>query len=215
MRIATSFFLVAFASALLACGGDDTDPARAHSDASPGGVTVLPDGATILPDGAVIPTPDGSVDDLDAAPPPKIDAGYAFDYAPPYVETLGPSSRSDAGHNFATNTPPSNPAKTMCIDCHKAGASAASRPFFAGGTVKFTNGTPAPKVEVRLKAYLSATSVVAYTDDDGNWYVPSQVAADAGVTFSVRPGVRNATSMKMMTPSPAIGRCNQCHIASL
>lgn len=202
---------------LTACGGDDLAPARAFGDAAATDALVSADGAP-LDDGGVTPDDDSGLlnpNDLDAGYPPTIDAGRAFDYAPDYVETLGPSSRSDAGHNFAGNTPPSNPKNSQCIDCHKSGGAAGSRPFFAGGTVKFTNGSPAPKVEVRLKTYLSANAVNAYTDDDGNWFIPLEAAPDAGVTFPVRPGVRNATSLRTMGPSPVIGRCNQCHIASL
>lgn len=202
-----------------ACGGEDQDPARSHSD---GMTAVGPDGAPLPTGTTTSPTSTGTYDPgappelPDGAPlPPGIDAGKAFDYAPPYVANLGPSSRSDAGHNFAANTPRSNPRGTICLDCHKVGGAAAGRPFFAGGTVKQTSGAPAPSVEVRLKAYISPNAVTAYTDDDGNWFITPGAAADAGVGFSVRPGVRNATALRMMGPSAAFGRCNQCHIASL
>lgn len=202
-----------------ACGGAEEDPARTHAD----GMIVGPDGALIPPGSTSTTATPSPTDDPGAPPvlpdgaplPLGIDAGKAFDYAPPYVATLGPSSRSDAGHNFAANTPRSNPRGTICIDCHKPTGVAASLPFLAGGSIKQTNGAPAPSVEVRLKAYISPNAVTAYTDDDGNWFVTSAYAADAGVGFSVRPGVRNATSLRMMGPSAAIGRCNQCHIASL
>ena len=82
-------------------------------------------------------------------------------------------------------------------------------PFFAGGTVE-TNGDRS-QIEVRLKAFISANAVNTHTDGDGNWFIPAAAAADAGVNFSVRPGVRNASRTRTMCPSPAIGNCNQCH----
>ena len=85
-------------------------------------------------------------------------------------------------------------------------------PFFAGGSVYYlADGGPASMAEVRLKAYISSASVSGYTDNDGNWFVPLAVSQDAGVGFSVRPGIRNATLVRTMGPSPAIGVCNQCH----
>lgn len=193
------------AGADVSVGEPDQDAAGPSVDARvPADVVVIEDA----------PIEDAAADVLDEglAPPPPFDGGRAFDFAPPYVAKLGPSSRSDAGHNFAANTPPSNPWKTRCIDCHKVGGSAASRPFFAGGSVYLlADGGAATMAEVRLKRTLNANAVSAYTDQDGNWFVPLGAAQDAGVNFSLRPGIRNATLLRTMGPSPAIGVCNQCH----
>lgn len=206
------------AAAASACGGESLDPAREHDSAvgtvGPDGRVTLPDGNVVLPDGAPAPPLEDS-GDIDP-PRPLIDGGKAFDFAPAYVAALGPSSRSDAGHSFATNTPASNPKGTICINCHKAGGTADGMPFMAGGSIKYqSNNAPAPMVEVRLKAFISTNAVSAYTDNDGNWFIPQAVATDAGVGFSVRPGIRNDTSVRTMGPSPAIGACNKCHIAYL
>lgn len=204
-----------------ACFSAEGEPSSSSSDAGPAPqVITLPDGAVIigvvLPDGAIVEVPIPDAGDSGIAPViPGIDAGNGFDYAPPYVQTLGPSSRSDAGHNFAANKPPSNPWKTRCVDCHKAGGSAASRPFFAGGSVRNRpDGGPAAMAEVRLKTYYAPNAVNAYTDDDGNWFIPLAAAQDAGVNFSVRPGIRNAAVTRIMPASPAAGWCNQCHSGS-
>ncbi len=215
---------VAAVFTILTVSACDDEEATVSSDA---GAEAGVDGSvaeTSASDGTTPPT-DGSVviDDADADAgfaedsgidinPPPIDGGKAFDFAPPYVADLGPSARSDAGHNFASNTPKSNPWRTRCVDCHKAGGTAASRPFFAAGSVYYlADAGPASMAEVRLKSYVNANAVSAYTDNDGNWFVPLDVAQDAGVQFSLRPGIRNATQVRMMGPSPAIGVCNQCH----
>lgn len=200
------------------CGGQDVGPARVLNDS---GYLVLPDGNVVLPDGAPVPledgaTPDPDEDSGDPVFPAPIDAGKAFDFAPPYVAALGPSSRSDAGHKFAANVPPSNPRGTICITCHSDAGTASNMPFFAGGSVRRqADSGPFPEVEVRLKAYVSSNAVSAYTDQDGNWFIPQEVARDAGVQFSVRPGVRNATSTRTMGPTAGTGVCNKCHIAYL
>lgn len=190
---------VPFALLAIACSSEDEDPARARRDAGPdtGKSPILDGGPVDSPAAADVPTT------------PPIDGGHAFDFAPPYAPQLGPSSRSDAGHNFATNTPPSNPYRTQCLTCHREGGTAATRPFFAAGTVQTTGDKS--QIEVRLKAFISANAVSAYTDADGNWFIPTSQAAAANVVFSVRPGVRNATKLRTMGPSPAIGNCNQCH----
>lgn len=163
-------------------------------------------------DAAPTPVADASIDQYVE---PPFDAGRAFDFAEPYIGIPGPSSRSDAGH-ATTNTPKSNPANTLCLDCHKVGGSAAARPFFAGGTVRFqVDGGPAHMAEVRLKAYYTTAAISAYTDEDGNWFVPLAAAQDAGVNFSVRPGVRNQNGTRTMGSSPAIGNCNACHSGSV
>jgi hypothetical protein len=199
------------------CSGEELDPPRTHSDAGRPGA-FLADGAPgiLLPDGAVVPIEADDAGPEDPPPNGGIDSGKAFDRADAYVETLGPSSRSDAGHAFAGNVPPSNPKGTICINCHKAGGTADGMPFFAGGTVKQdSDGGPAASVEVRLKAYISFNAVSSYTDEDGNWFITKDAAEDAGVVFSVRPGIRNAVKQRAMGSSPALGACNKCHIAVL
>lgn len=188
---------------LAAACSDEADPEPARRpDAAPV-ATVGPDGAA-LEGGAL----------TDQITPPPLDGGTAWDFAPPYVATLGPSSRSDAGHN-SKNNPKSNPADTKCLDCHSTTGSASNMPFFAGGTVRFqSNNAPAPSAEVRVKRTLNANAISAYTDQDGNWFIPLAAAQAANVNFSLRPGVRNASIVRMMGPSPAIGNCNQCHNGS-
>jgi hypothetical protein len=198
--------LVTLASA---CGGEESsDPAKRKDAAAEG--TVLLDGQIVLPDGAIVFPDDAAA--IDQYVPPPIDAGYGWDNADAYVANLGPSARSDAGHNFVGNVPRSNPVKQQCLNCHKDGGAAGDVLFFAAGSIKYSaDGGPAPMAEVRLKAYTNFNAISTYTDNDGNWYITREMAADAGVGFAVRPGVRNATITRQMGSSPAIGNCNQCH----
>ena len=87
--------------------------------------------------------------------------------------------------------------------------------MFAGGTVyKDKAGTmPAAKVEVRLRNPTTGKAVSAYTDALGNFFVRKSEAANAGVTFPVNAGVRDATDVATMTDTLTEGACNAttCH----
>ena len=144
---------------------------------------------------------DAQVDASDAAPPVT-----AFTGAGAFVATTGPSARM-AAHAFAGNTPITNPAKQVCIDCHAAGG--AATPFAFGGTAfKDVAGTiPAVGVEIRVRS-ADGGAASAYTDEDGNFY-----RLAGAVTFPANAGVRSAASTRVMAGTPESGGCNaaQCH----
>jgi hypothetical protein len=132
-------------------------------------------------------------------PPP---AANAFTGATAFVPQLGPSTRKSS-HNFPGNTPTTSPMGQACSNCHN---------FFAGGTV-FADaaGTmPAPGVEVRARD-AAGNAVSAFTDQDGNFYIPNPGA----VTLPAHIGVRNTATTKLMSGTIASGTCasSSCHVA--
>ena len=169
-----------------------TDPA-ADSGTTPAGGDVAADASDA--DGGS----DAGSDGATVTPPPPV---TAFTGAGAFVSQLGPSTRKSA-HNFAGNNPPTSPQGQACSNCHN---------FFMGGTV-FADaaGTlPAPGVEVRARN-AAGVAVSAWTDQDGNFYMPSS----GGVTLPASIGVRNAATTKVMSSSIATGTCasSACHVA--
>lgn len=139
-------------------------------------------------------------------PAPTANKGV-FEAAPTYVATAGATTRK-AKHNFAGNTPTTNPAGRACMQCH--GAAGPAPRFVVGGTIfKDAAGTmPAARVEVRIiDAENKATST--YTDADGNYFIKFNAATP--VAFPIRAGVRDADSLLSMRAGAAAGNCNSCH----
>ncbi|MDB5216848.1 MAG: hypothetical protein JWO86_4775 [Myxococcaceae bacterium] len=207
-----------------ACGGvDPTQLSGRHDMGGPATDGTLPSdgtsGATATADGAASTSSSGgstggAVDDAGAAadsaaaadgapsttPPPP--AANAFTGAGAFVSQLGPSTRKSS-HDFPGNTPTTSPMGQACKNCHG---------FFMGGTV-FADaaGTiPAPGVEVRARDN-AGNAVSAWTDQDGNFYVPSAGA----VTMPAHIGVRNAATTKLMSSTISSGTCasSACHVA--
>src|SRR5688572_2984374 len=148
--------------------------------------------------GATSSTNDASTG-ADAKPPP--DPG-AFLGAQAYAATVGPTTRKPQ-HNFAGNTPTTNPAGRPCLQCHGA-AGPAPRFAFAGTITK--NGTqPAPNVEVRI-IDANNKAVTAYTNADGNFFIP--FATSGALAFPVKGGARDADTTKLMKGTAANGNCN-------
>ncbi len=130
-----------------------------------------------------------------------------FQGAPAYVSTLGPTTRK-AQHNFAGNTPTTNPAGRPCFQCHAA-AGPAPRFGFAGTIYKDVAGTqPAARVEVRI-VDANNKSVSAYTDADGNFFIP--FATSGALAYPAKAGARDADTVKLMTAGSMNGNCNSCH----
>jgi hypothetical protein len=179
--------------------GDGTAAADPAADggvdpASAPGTDSLADGGDVA-DGAADAGPDGAT----VTPPAPV---TAFTGAGAFVSQLGPSTRKSS-HNFAGNNPPTSPMGQACSNCHN---------FFAGGTVYAdAAGTmPAPGVEVRARN-AAGVAVSAWTDQDGNFYMPTS----GGVTLPASIGVRNAAATKAMSSSIATGTCasSSCHVA--
>jgi hypothetical protein len=205
-----------------ACGGaDPTQLSGRHDMGGPTTDGTLPSdstsGATATADGTAPVSSSsggnsgGAVDDAgtgaDAAdgasattPPPA--AANAFTGAGAFVSQLGPSTRKSS-HDFPGNTPPTSPIGQACKNCHG---------FFMGGTVfaDVAGTMPAPGVEVRARDN-AGNAVSAWTDQDGNFYLPSGGA----VTMPVHIGVRNAATTKLMASTISSGTCasSACHVA--
>lgn len=172
---------------------DDTQPTSDASSGSSGAATASSSSSSSGSSGTVDAGTDSSA--------PK--AKSAFDGAPSYVATVGPTTRK-AGHNFANATPKTNPAGRACLNCH--GDSGGAPTFSAAGTV-YAGTTPASSVEVRVvgsdgKAYST------YTDADGNFFFR---AATQLVELPAMVGVRNASGTRLMATLVTSGNCNQCH----
>lgn len=146
----------------------------------------------------------------------------AFTGAPAYdpagQANGGPST--NAGHNFPGNTPVTNPAGQNCMDCHKAGGSAANAIWGIAGTLYQTSAGTAvsTKAEVRLVDSTGKELSKVYVDGLGNFWSDTIVG---GVPGGSKVGVRNGTAtaqMKLM--GLAIGSadngCNStkagCHV---
>ena len=166
----------------------DADAAAETAAAADGGASETEAGAT-----------DGGADaDAGSTPPPPVNA---FTGASAFVSQLGPTTRQTA-HNFPGNTPTTSPKGQACSNCHS---------FFMGGTI-FADaaGTmPAAGVEVRARN-AAGTAVSAWTDQDGNFYMPTS----GGVAFPASVGVRNAATTKVMSASLGAGTCaaSACHV---
>lgn len=196
---------------------DPTDPAPAHGSTTDSGAHadggVIADAAAdatlgdggVIADAAADAAKDGAVEGgtLDAGS----DAGptNAFTGAGAYTSKTGTSARKNA-HNFAGNTPTTNPAKQACLGCHVAGGAAPA--FSFGGTVfKDTAGTmPASNVEIRVRD-LAGNAVSVYSDADGNFYYSGAFG------FPAHTGARDGTTTKLMSTLPGNGNCNSnvCH----
>jgi hypothetical protein len=142
-------------------------------------------------------------------PPAPTPNNGVFKDAPAYVATAGATTRK-AQHNFAGNTPTTNPAGRACMQCH--GAAGPAPRFVVGGTIyKDAAGTmPAARVEVRIvDAQNKATTT--YTDADGNYFIKFNAAPASSVMFPIRAGVRDSDSLLSMRAGAAAGNCNSCH----
>ena len=117
-----------------------------------------------------------------------------------FQSRVGPTARHGP-HNFPGNTPTTNPAGQPCKGCHSG--------FSFGGTVYTSSGgtAPAPGVEVRVVDNAGKV-FVAYTDQDGNFYIKGGGAVFPGVT-----GARGAGGSLMMVSKAPNGDCNSsgCH----
>lgn len=131
--------------------------------------------------------------------------GDVFADAGAFAGQLGPSTRK-GDHDFAGNTPTTNPAGQACMTCHGAGGPGPR--FQAGGTV-YVDATkkPASSVEVRIVGATGAVTT-AYTDADGNFYV-----RQGTIAFPAKVGVRDAQGSRSMSSTIANGDCNSsgCH----
>jgi len=135
----------------------------------------------------------------DGGPPPN-----AFTDAGTFAPDAGELTER-ANHNFAGNTPTTQPAKQACLDCHKNGGAAMT--FAFGGTVFADDaGTkPAAGVEVRVRDTNGAFTSV-YTDTHGNFFSRTSAA-----TFPGQTGSRTGTNTALMVDNAANGNCNSCH----
>lgn len=123
----------------------------------------------------------------------------AFTGAPPF-DAAGQANgaSTNAQHNFPGNTPITNPAGQNCMDCHKAGGSAANAIWGVAGTVyNSTAGTTAvAKAEVRVVDASGKELSKVYSDNLGNFWSDTIVG---GLPGGAKVGVRNATVTKLMT----------------
>jgi hypothetical protein len=139
---------------------------------------------------------DGGVDEASTPLPAFADAG-------PYVPDAGPLTLMPQ-HNFAGNTPTTNPSKQTCLDCHKVGGPGIAFVFAGSVFTDATGSTPAAGVEVRVRDP-NGTYASVYSDAYGNFF-DSNVSAD----FPAKTGARNAANESLMT-GDATGNCNSCH----
>ena len=137
----------------------------------------------------------------DAAP-----AESPFTGAPAYVPTLGRNTLKGEHPNGG------NPSTRACFDCH--GGKGPGPDFFAAGSV-FSDAkgtTPAARIEIRLRDG-AGNAVSTYSDTLGNFVVTAATAANAGVTFPLHSGARNAAMTNLMSAAAPNGDCNNssCH----
>jgi cytochrome c553 len=205
LRLITCAVLIATAATVAACETYDpgnplrTRPVTTDDPNEPAADDANP--ADDDDDGATTTTPPTFV------PPAAAPNLGVFEKAPAFAAAAGATTRK-AKHNFAGNTPVTNPAGRACMQCH--GAAGPAPRFVVGGTIfKDAAGKmPAARVEVRIiDAQNKATST--YTDADGNYFIKFDAAAP--VTFPIRAGVRDADSLLSMRAGAAAGNCNSCH----
>jgi hypothetical protein len=142
---------------------------------------------------------------------PPVDAGpNAFTGAPAFVDMAGLTTRK-GGHNFAGNTPTTNPAKSACLSCHGPGGPETLFSF-AGTAFKDTNGTmPLANAEIRVRPTGGGAPQLVHTDQYGNFFTR------ANVTFPAKTGARTAAATKLMGADIVAaggGDCNKCHNGS-
>ena len=149
---------------------------------------------------------------VDAAPDvgaadAAVAAANAFTGDPTYVATTGTTSEN-AAHDFAGNTPTTNPAGQPCLTCH--GAAGPGKAFVFGGTVWTSAAAiaPAPQIEVRVRDN-NAIGFATFSDADGNFF--SLLGAAGTFAPPAHPGIRNATTTDVMTGAIDNGNCNDCH----
>jgi mono/diheme cytochrome c family protein len=178
-----------------------TAPSDDDDDDDPGGQNgLVGDSGTSSPDDASTKAESGQK--------PPSDPG-AFLGAPAYVATVGATTRKPQ-HNFAGNTPTTNPAGQACLQCHGA-AGPAPRFGFAGTIYKDTAGTkPASSVQVRI-IDANNKALATFTDADGNFFIP--FATSGAIAFPVKGGARDADTTKLMKGTATNGNCNSCHRA--
>jgi hypothetical protein len=189
--------LAACAAALfVACSGGEGGvlAGAPSSDTSP---TSPEEGEKGAPDGPEPkPASDaGSDAKVEAGPPPN-----AFTGAPAYASKLGPTTRKTA-HPFTNDDPRGRP----CLNCH--GGSATSFAF-AGTVYANTAGTPAARVEVRVRD-VNGKALSAWTNADGNFFF--LLEPDGDLVLPGHAGIRTATAMKLMSGGAQNGNCNFCH----
>ncbi len=198
---------------LAACGSanDDSllDPtAGGTSSGAPGedGGTSGADGGASSGDAGTT-TQDGGVSSADAGGDAAAGTN-AFTGAGAYQNTSGPSSRKGA-HNFAGNTPSTNPAKQACLSCHVGGD--APKFLFAGTVFADANGqTPAASVEVAVRDG-AGNRVIVRTDQDGNFY---RKPGAGDPTFPAQTAARDGANVRLMTAAIVAnggGDRNACH----
>lgn len=207
-----SMACVLLVAASAACGGseDSTSDVTASSGGTSGGTSGSVDGG----DGGAGTsggTSSGGVDSgADSGKGPAPTGDDAFTGAPAFVPGKSGTNTSRGQHVLQFGN--LNPAQKDCLTCHSKNNDLL---MFAGGTVyKDKAGTmPAAQVEVRLRNPTTGKAVSAYTDALGNFFVRKSDATNAGVTFPVNAGVRDATNVATMTDTPMVGSCNAatCH----
>ena len=193
---------VAFASVccVVACsGGESTVLAGAPSsetsptspgDGEEGGETPAPSPTTPKPGG------DAGAGDSGTPPPPA----NAFTGAAAYTSKLGPATRKTA-HPFTNDDPRGRP----CLNCHGGSATAFA---FAGTVYANASGTPAARVEVRVRDK-NGKALSAWTNADGNFFFLQEPNGE--LVFPGHAGIRNATTTKLMAGGAQNGNCNFCH----
>lgn len=189
---------------LFACGSAQQDSLLTKGNSTPGEENSA-DGSVQNTDGGSGGTDGGGIaDDAGTGNDASTGGTNAFTGAAAYGNVAGPSARKGS-HNFAGNTPQTNPAKQACLGCHRAGGNAPT--FKLGGTVyKDLAGTmPAANVEIRVRDGAGTASVVN-SDADGNFYLRA-----GAFTYPALTGARDGTTTKLMVGQITSGDCNACH----
>ena len=115
----------------------------------------------------------------------------------PAGQPVGDTAGAGAGHNFAGNTPVTNPAGQNCMTCHNDGGGANAK-WGVAGTVYSTaaGATPVKGAEVRIVDAKGAELALVYTDLDGNFWSDTIVG---GLPGGALAGVRNAAGKMQMS----------------
>jgi hypothetical protein len=207
LALCTVIVVISVGSLALACGSapevdltPDPPTKSGPTGTSGGGADASPESGRDGSSGTSTSSGGPDVDDGPAAP-------SAFTGAPAYTAKTGGNTLQFGDHPGL-----GNPAKAACMSCHGPGGKGPR--FFLGGTVYKDKAatTAAPQIEVRVRD-AAGKAVSAYSDNLGNFYVTQNAATNAGVTFPVSVGIRNATSTELMSATITSGDCNSstCH----
>lgn len=132
----------------------------------------------------------------------------AFTGAPAYATPA--AGASSANGNHADGNPGIN-----CMDCHRAGGTAAGNPWGIAGTIYAapTGAAIVAQAEIRLVDATGKQLASVYTDPVGNFW-SDPIAG--GIPAGAKVGVRNGTLQKLMATAlsgDADGACQRagCH----